>query len=66
MKKAFVLAGLILVYSYFLSQNYLLIGAIEFCELKDVVLPLTMWFACIGVLLGAIGSAVSIRRHLRV
>lgn len=60
------LAVVVLVYSYFLAQNFMLIGSIDFCELKDVLLPLTAWFAGIGILLGAVGSAVSIRRHLRV
>ncbi len=57
---------IILGYSCFLSQNFSSVISIEFCSLQNVLLPLALWFAGIGVLLGAIGSAVSIRRHLRV
>ena len=55
-----------LAYNYFLSMDFTLFGTIKFCTVGDVFLSLLAWFAGIGVLLGAIGSAVSIRRHLRV
>ncbi|MEE1043134.1 MAG: FtsX-like permease family protein, partial [Clostridia bacterium] len=55
-----------LAYNYFLSMDFTLFGTIKFCTVGDVFLSLLVWFAGIGVLLGAIGSAVSIRRHLRV
>lgn len=57
---------IVLGYSYFLAQDFSLVGSIEFCSLQNVMVPLALWFVGIGVLLGAVGSAVSIRRHLRV
>ncbi len=57
---------MVLGYSYFLAQNFSIVGTIEFCSLQSILLPLALWFMGIGVLLGAVGSAVSIRRHLRV
>ena len=56
----------VLGYNYFLSMDFTLFGTIKFCSLRDVVLFVIAWLVGIGVLLGAIGSAVSIRRHLRV
>ena len=56
----------ILAYNYFVSMDFTLFGTIKFCTVGQVFLPLLAWFAGLGVLLGAIGSAVSIRRHLRV
>ncbi len=55
-------------YKYFVSMDITLFEAmdLQFCKLSSVVLPLAAWFVGIGVLLGAIGSAVSIRRHLKV
>ena len=55
-----------LAYNYFMSMNITLFGTLKFCGVWDVFFPLLAWFVGIGVLLGAIGSAVSIRRHLRV
>lgn len=57
---------MVLGYSYFLAQDISLVGSIEFCSLQSVLLSLALWFIGIGVFLGAVGSAVSIRRHLRV
>lgn len=56
----------ILAYNYFVSMDFTLFGTIKFCTVGEVFLPLLAWFAGIGILLGAVGSAVSIRRHLRV
>ena len=58
----------ILGYTYFVNIDFALFEAInlEFCTVGSVFLPLSAWFIGIGVLLGAIGSAVSIRRHLKV
>lgn len=56
----------LLGYNYFLSMDFTLFGTIKFCSLKDIVWFVLAWLVGIGVLLGAIGSAVSIRRHLRV
>lgn len=55
-------------YNYFVSMDVTLFEAmnIQFCSLSDVLLPLVAWFVGIGVLLGALGSAISIRRHLKV
>lgn len=53
-------------YMVFLSKNFTIFNTIEFCGMGQVILPMFCWFAGIGVLLGALGSAVSIRRHLRV
>lgn len=55
-------------YNYFVSMDVTLFEAmnIQFCSMSDVLLPLVAWFVGIGVLLGALGSAVSIRRHLKV
>lgn len=60
------LVAVILGYNYFLSMDFTLFGTIRFCSLTDVILLLLAWLVGIGVLLGAAGSAVSIRRHLRV
>lgn len=60
------LAAVILCYAYFVSKDYTIFNKIEFCSVGQVFLPLLCWFAGIGVLLGAFGSAISIRRHLRV
>ncbi|MBR0277282.1 MAG: permease-like cell division protein FtsX [Clostridia bacterium] len=56
----------ILAYGYFVSMDVTFFGTIKFCTVSEVILPLLGWFAGIGVLLGAFGSAISIRRHLRV
>lgn len=58
----------VLAYNYFVNMDFTLFKAIklDFCTVGDVFLPLLVWFVGMGVLLGAIGSAVSIRRHLRV
>lgn len=58
----------ILGYGYFLNMDFTLLEAfkLKFCTVGSVFLPLCAWFVGIGVLLGAVGSAVSIRRHLRV
>lgn len=55
-------------YNYFLSMDVTLFEAmnIRFCKISEVFVPLLAWFIGIGVLLGAAGSAVSIRRHLKV
>ena len=57
-----------LAYRYFVSIDFVLFEAVnlKFCTVGEVFFPLAAWFIGIGVLLGAIGSAVSIRRHLRV
>ena len=60
------LALVSLGYTVFLSKNFTIFNTIEFCSMSYVILPMMGWFAGIGVLLGAVGSAVSIRRHLRV
>lgn len=59
---------MLLAYNYFLSMDVTLFEAmkLQFCGISDVVMPLVLWFIGIGVLLGAVGSAVSIRRHLKV
>lgn len=59
---------MLLAYNYFISMDVTLFEAmnLDFCSVTDVLLPLAGWFAGIGILLGAIGSAVSIRRHLKV
>lgn len=53
-------------YGFFIAQNFVIFKTIEFCSLGQVLLPMICWFAGIGGLLGAFGSAISIRRHLRV
>ncbi len=53
-------------YMVFLSKNFTIFGTLEFCKLSQVIFPMLGWFALIGVILGAVGSAVSIRRHLKV
>lgn len=53
-------------YACFVAKNYVLFNTIEFCSMGQVFGPLLCWFVGIGVLLGAFGSAISIRRHLRV
>ena len=53
-------------YGFFVAQNFVIFKTIEFCSLGQVMLPMVCWFAGIGGLLGAFGSAISIRRHLRV
>ena len=60
------LALVSLGYTIFLSKNFTIFNTIEFCSMGQVILPMLGWFAGIGILLGAVGSAVSIRRHLRV
>ena len=62
------MAVMLLAYNYFLSMDVTLFEAmsIKFCGISEIILPLVSWFIGIGVLLGAIGSAVSIRRHLKV
>ena len=59
---------MLIAYEGFLSTDVTLFEAmnIEFCQISDVIVPLVCWFVGIGVLLGAVGSAVSIRRHLKV
>ena len=59
---------MLIAYKGFLSTDVTLFEAmnIEFCQISDVIAPLVCWFVGIGVLLGAVGSAVSIRRHLKV
>ncbi len=58
----------ILGYSYFLNMDFTLFEAInlKFYTVGNVFLPLLAWFAGMGILLGAVGSAISIRRHLKV
>ncbi len=58
----------VLGYTYFVSMDFTLLEAmnIQFCAVGDVILALCIWFLSIGILLGAVGSAVSIRRHLNV
>lgn len=53
-------------YACFVAKNFVLFNTIEFCSMGQVFGPLLCWFVGIGVLLGAFGSAISIRRHLRV
>lgn len=53
-------------YGVFVAQEYVIFKTIEFCSLGQVLLPMICWFAGIGGLLGAFGSAISIRRHLKV
>lgn len=62
------MAIMLFAYNCFVSMDITLFEAmdIQFCSVSEVVVPLVLWFAGIGVLLGAIGSAVSIRRHLKV
>ena len=59
---------MIIAYQSFLAMDVTLFEAmsLKFCGISEVVLPLMGWFVGIGVLLGAVGSAVSIRRHLKV
>lgn len=59
---------MLIAYNAFLSADVTLFEAmsLKFCTIKQVLAPLISWFVGIGVLLGAIGSAVSIRRHLKV
>ena len=59
---------MLIAYNAFLSADVMLFEAmkLKFCGISDVILPLIIWFVGIGVLLGAVGSAVSIRRHLKV
>ena len=59
---------MLVAYQAFLSMDVTLFEAmnLKFCGISEVILPLVGWFIGIGVLLGAIGSAVSIRRHLKV
>ena len=64
-----IATGIMLVaYKAFLSADITWIEAmrLEFCKISQVAPTLVGWFIGIGVLLGAIGSAVSIRRHLKV
>lgn len=62
------MAIMLIAYQAFLSMDVTLFEAmnLKFCGISEVILPLVGWFVGIGVLLGAIGSAVSIRRHLKV
>ena len=62
------MAIMLIAYKAFLSMDITLFEAmhLKFCTIPEVALPLVCWFIGIGVLLGAIGSAVSIRRHLKV
>lgn len=53
-------------YAIFMSKDYILLNTIEFCSVGSVFVPLLCWFVAIGGLLGAFGSAISIRRHLKV
>ena len=59
---------MLIAYNTFLSMDVMLFETmnLKFCGISEVVLPLVLWFIGIGVLLGAVGSAVSIRRHLKV
>ncbi len=59
---------MLIAYNAFLSTDVMLFEAmnLRFCGVSEVILPLIAWFIGIGVLLGAVGSAVSIRRHLKV
>lgn len=59
---------MLIAYNTFLSMDVVLFETmnLKFCGISEVVLPLVLWFIGIGVLLGAVGSAVSIRRHLKV
>lgn len=53
-------------YGLFVAQEFVMFNTIEFCTLGQVLVPMICWFASIGGLLGAFGSAISIRRHLKV
>ncbi len=53
-------------YGYFISLDVTIFGTIKLCSIQEVILQLLGWFAGIGGLLGAFGSAISIRRHLKV
>ena len=69
MKKFTKVLSLVLVlvgYACFVAKNFVLFNTIEFCSMGQVFGPLLCWFVGIGVLLGAFGSAISIRRYLRV
>lgn len=59
---------MLIAYKTFLAMDITLFEAMQlkFCGISEVILPLMGWFIGIGVLLGAVGSAVSIRRHLKV
>ena len=47
-------------YAYVLQMdNRWILGDLQLCSLREVLLPLAGWFAGIGVVLGALGSAVS-------
>lgn len=60
------LLAVTVMYWYFLSMDFTLFGTISFCTVGNVFVPMFLWFTGIGILLGAFGSAISIRRYLRV
>lgn len=62
------MAVMLVAYQAFLSADIAWVDAMQlnFCTISEVLLPLVGWFIGIGVLLGALGSAISIRRHLKV
>ena len=64
---AIALLIVIPAYSYLLSHSGNIIGAaLKLYEIKEILATLAMWFGGIGIILGALGSAISIRRHLNV
>lgn len=55
------------VYNYFIGHSgNIFASTIKLYKTGEIFLSLTAWFGGIGVALGAVGSAISIRRHLNV
>lgn len=55
------------VYNYFIGHSgNIFATTIKLYKTNEIFLSLTAWFGGIGVALGAVGSAISIRRHLNV
>lgn len=57
---------ILIAYNYFLSMDITLYGSIHFCSVGQVFVPLLVWFIVMGAMLSAVGSAISIKRHLKV